>query len=514
MSTTTHGIDRHESVQRKRKLAMVKCERCRLDKQKCLPIHRAWPNKCNRCVEKDFPCSEGQRVERNKKPKLDQEQEARGSPRDRADDENSRFHETLKKWSTLTSFHKMMDQAMQRFDSIRREMIKDFLDKWNTESDFAKAFNRSEGRRLLLFYEKLEKTLAHTTAEIFTSKVPKAYCASGLVAELVGHGTPILSWQTQCPICCDTGDDIRLHALADSGNSCGEYLLRQSRLDRHLGGKHCGDDASARLKKELFELSKQAPIVESMINTVLKDMNLLNSVPTTAKGNKSISNFMFRSDEICYQMWLHFWMEGDCLGRTGLHQYLDSISKYDEEDVKCLQTDYPNFYLDSQDLLGRSALHIACQRGWVDGVRVMLCQGANYWLKTIYGSTPLHYAAAVGSSSICRMLLAKAERFHGFSFQDTDCLGRTPLYYAINSHNIDLILLLFHPSLYHTQVASELSPLVQAISLGKEETVLVLLDLGAYSVAEDEAGVYEAQYKDLSNKSQIQELIEKARTFR
>ncbi|KAF2446425.1 hypothetical protein P171DRAFT_259833 [Karstenula rhodostoma CBS 690.94] len=49
---------------RKRRLDYIKCESCRKDKQKCLPTHREWPQRCNRCVERSLPCSEGSRAQR------------------------------------------------------------------------------------------------------------------------------------------------------------------------------------------------------------------------------------------------------------------------------------------------------------------------------------------------------------------------------------------------------------------------------------------------------------------
>lgn len=51
----------------RRKFSLVKCERCRLDKQKCLPTKREWPARCDRCAEKDFSCSPGRRIQRKSK---------------------------------------------------------------------------------------------------------------------------------------------------------------------------------------------------------------------------------------------------------------------------------------------------------------------------------------------------------------------------------------------------------------------------------------------------------------
>lgn len=51
----------------KRKLQFVKCERCRQDKQKCLPTDRVWPQKCERCIGMGEECSEGARKVRKKR---------------------------------------------------------------------------------------------------------------------------------------------------------------------------------------------------------------------------------------------------------------------------------------------------------------------------------------------------------------------------------------------------------------------------------------------------------------
>jgi hypothetical protein len=86
-SSSTHRED--TEVQKKRKLDLVKCERCRIDKQKvgsilrlslcfqsyltpvkCTPTDRIWPARCQRCTTKDFPCSEGKRAQRGSKHAL------------------------------------------------------------------------------------------------------------------------------------------------------------------------------------------------------------------------------------------------------------------------------------------------------------------------------------------------------------------------------------------------------------------------------------------------------------
>ena len=97
----------------------------------------------------------------------------------------------------------------------------------------------------------------------------------------------------------------------------------------------------------------------------------------------------------------------DCLGRTTLHRWLDWLPRPDETDLIRLQEllDFERFqYIDAQDILGRSPLHIVCQSGWAEGVNLLLDRGANTKAETVYKSLPLHYAAAEGHLEVCRLL--------------------------------------------------------------------------------------------------------------
>ncbi|CAI4214369.1 unnamed protein product [Parascedosporium putredinis] len=46
-----------------RQLNYLKCIQCRVDKQKCEPKEREWPEKCKRCISKDLECSENMSAE-------------------------------------------------------------------------------------------------------------------------------------------------------------------------------------------------------------------------------------------------------------------------------------------------------------------------------------------------------------------------------------------------------------------------------------------------------------------
>lgn len=44
---------------RRRHKQILKCTQCRLDKQRCTPVERVWPNRCDRCVKYNHSCSPG-----------------------------------------------------------------------------------------------------------------------------------------------------------------------------------------------------------------------------------------------------------------------------------------------------------------------------------------------------------------------------------------------------------------------------------------------------------------------
>ncbi|KAF3941988.1 hypothetical protein ABW19_dt0210319 [Dactylella cylindrospora] len=53
----TCAIERPEQVPEGRSLNFMKCDQCRKDRQKCAPKGSDWPERCDRCVLKGFPCS-------------------------------------------------------------------------------------------------------------------------------------------------------------------------------------------------------------------------------------------------------------------------------------------------------------------------------------------------------------------------------------------------------------------------------------------------------------------------
>lgn len=191
----------------------------------------------------------------------------------------------------------------------------------------------------------------------------------------------------------------------------------------------------------LHELSIGA---NESIQDVLSRHDLFDLLP-----DESQYNLLFRPDNVNFGLALDEKAPIDCLGRTGLHQALDAVPtlerRYEQQrsillnQLETFVSDQPLDYINQQDILGRTLLHLACEKGWEQGVRRLLEKGADPSLQTAYGSLPLHYAAAVGHVQITLMLLDGGA---ATAANMLDCRNNTALYYACNFRNIDLVNLL------------------------------------------------------------------------
>jgi hypothetical protein len=103
---------------------------------------------------------------------------------------------------------------------------------------------------------------------------------------------------------------------------------------------------------------------------------------------------------------------GDFLRRTIAHRVLDQLP--DNQIISNLE-DFPLIEVKSfnqvRDRLGRTLLHLLCQKGSYKLVQRSLQIGADPSATTIYGHLPLHYAAQRGHYEICELLSRYKEMF-------------------------------------------------------------------------------------------------------
>ncbi|KAG4273420.1 hypothetical protein FPRO04_09784 [Fusarium proliferatum] len=110
----------------------------------------------------------------------------------------------------------------------------------------------------------------------------------------------------------------------------------------------------------------------------------------------------------------------DLPGWTELHR--EAVGKNPLSLADLLENDLDP---DIQDLVGQTALHLACQDGRVDTATILTRHGADVNARARNGSTPLHYAARKGFMSIVKLLVES-----GAEFDEMDSARMTPAMWA------------------------------------------------------------------------------------
>lgn len=225
-----------------------------------------------------------------------------------------------------------------------------------------------------------------------------------------------------CSGCVPAQSRSRASKLESSQDTCGELLLLQNRMIHHDVDEDQSWQALVRLSHEVRERASE----------------IFESEGVRSGAELAKSSGVYHPDAITWSLPVSLENLSDCLGRSQLHLRMDHSDLLELKDI--LGTGLHISKLkDSQDILGRTALFIACQRDWGDGVRFLLEEEADPALATIYGSLPLHYAAAEGSIDICQLLLSHKTKF---DIKAMDSAGKTALDYARDKKHQDVTDLL------------------------------------------------------------------------
>ena len=141
----------------------------------------------------------------------------------------------------------------------------------------------------------------------------------------------------------------------------------------------------------------------------------------------------------------------DCLGRTKLHQHLDSDMRFD---LKAGENEYDfKEDINTPDVLGRTPLHIACAKNQQAGaVEWLLKHGAHSNSATDTGATPLHLAAVNGNESLCKLLIKSPDvQMNAIMEDEFGCKTSTALHLAVSKrHHYIVRLLANHPNIEFT----------------------------------------------------------------
>jgi hypothetical protein len=300
----------------------------------------------------------------------------------------------------------------------------------------ASAFNSAECDRIAELVEtQIQTALSRSATELLATGVIDQSLMRSFIATLTGQTTnskAICNMRNLCqPSDNEEGDLRHFRDIADVG---GEFLARHTRLlayhygEEHSGHQSISDDRFRRETSRLFSLETEfkqqvvALFEHYGMHETVADAERIEVFYNTPVGNRL---FVAGQDRV------------DSLGRSTLQQWLDFTDRYpSEEDIISLKRNVPFFNLNRQDILGRTALHVACLYGWTNVAEILVDAGADPDLSTVFGHVPFHYAAvqtAGYTEKLCDLVATP------YSVKKLDCNGKVGLAYAAACGNYKLL---------------------------------------------------------------------------
>ncbi|KAH7084983.1 hypothetical protein BKA63DRAFT_7347 [Paraphoma chrysanthemicola] len=428
----------------KRKFNLVKCDRCRFDRQSCTPSHRVWPTKCNRCVQKDFPCSEGRRILRDSKytarvacPLSSQRgvEVSLNSSDDGCDD-----------WMALMGFYKIMVSALLRLRELSTASIHPFAEKWLQATESSPDLSLgSRTNQIYLLVAKMERMILDGKAGL-PATIPHDQPVSSQLASrhYTGNIMGTFTLIKTCYFCHNNNEhnmDPALQSEIRPDSQCNQFILLQRRILAYISSR-CLKDHNKELHIALDKIEALHSSIPLAIESTYPELKTYIS-STADPTSHTVQPFLV--DELGeYQLLAGRHNILDCLGRDTAHRWLDSASlkRHVRDHLEILETYVAaTDRIDSQDDLGRTLLHIVCLMDWKAGARVLLQHGANPTVTMQHGILPLHIAAASGSLEMCELLLEYTDGA-GVSVDRTDKSGFLAMDYAAHAGHTQIIRLL------------------------------------------------------------------------
>lgn len=147
---------------------------------------------------------------------------------------------------------------------------------------------------------------------------------------------------------------------------------------------------------------------------------------------------------------------------------------------------------------GKTALHVAAEKNYVDIVRLLLQHNAKLDSEGAHVGTPLHLAAACGSTEVASCLVAA-----GANVRATDHNGSTPLHASTSNGHAAIARLLLdagaHIDARNNEGVTPLHDCVSSPTCNGEDVLAVLLREGADENAEDNSGKTVTDYLHTEN---------------
>lgn len=314
----------------------------------------------------------------------------------------------------LIDFLKILSLAQKNFRNFEEEMLAPFLRLWIWHRR-----ERASGEATLnSLIEKFKSTIMGLKSDIMATANPSDLSRATeclLSAAMSDTESSVTNEKTDCPFCFPEKEHV-INDLRKCKLTSSEYLYRCRRLRAFTGSPHHEDCHFKELEREEEALNAMCQDLTSACTNLAHQLFAICSDSTRTMLQR-IANFMeWYICEMTYGIYFNSSIPGDpgsydCLGRTTAHHFFDVSNlaanneyRFWESLLTALIKSYSETY-DEQDFLGRTILHIACQKQLDEVVQWLLAEGADPGLVTVHGHSPLHYAAAKGCNRICARLL-------------------------------------------------------------------------------------------------------------
>jgi hypothetical protein len=194
-----------------------------------------------------------------------------------------------------------------------------------------------------------------------------------------------------CTLCHWDQEDHILRSVESTGDAGSKYLSRHYRLVRHL--RHTPNEMLSaaeyvRIDAEIDHLSELSAQVLAHV-VALFQRHEMDEAAEFAQATG-----MIHDSSVGYYSFTKGRELRDCLMRSTLHQWLDSIpwtlpngkpAAPSSWEIKTLRENARLYDLEHRDVLGRSALYIVSKRGWLSVVDILLEAGADATIVTMQG---------------------------------------------------------------------------------------------------------------------------------
>lgn len=322
--------------------------------------------------------------------------------------------------------------AVRGLQSILIDTLRHFSDQGAGLALYREAYSSSAAKRLEVLYENLGALLLSVRKELLADETSSHTISTSTLASLTGLAFSVVPIQYGLLSNEHGVYEAFLRDLERCGDIGNEFLVRQNQLEVWQGDPW--EVSPDLLEDSVNRLIHLEPDILEKAKLLLEEL-----LPTTPAPTG-----LYYSNKIAYDLATEGLMGRDCLGRNAEIQWLDAKPRgsmfreifVDMFSELILGVDN----ISEKDILGRTLLHIAVQQELEDETKLLLDNDADPGAVTIYGTLPLHHAAAKGCSKICEMLLNQMDE--SYDADARDCEDKSALYYAVDSKDVETVKIL------------------------------------------------------------------------